>query len=529
MRHVHASVRTMPPRRAFTSTRPSCLRIANRPGPAPLSRNIPQVDFTGSVMHVTNQIGYMVKTVLKTGLILGGVGLLGVAGVHGYVEWFKLSIPSRGEDEYGWEYEVQGWTGGERGGTDPRLGWRARVAIRGAWIAQNWRTSDPVVSQREGIFTPDYWALKGMIGVDPDSAQPDKGFVLSNAYLNAALDIAKKQDLAFPPTLSVLRRSGPPMTTATTQADPTVVDLLLLKAGALERIGTREALVEAKEVYERVIAGIPPGSITQQAKLMRLAGKTGSLCERMGEKEEALAWWGWGLDKVGLTLPSRVQEVKTEVRSWFGKTPKVEQQKEREQILPSLPPPMLRAAVTLLTTAATHLAMHGHFAAASSAQSTALALLPAPTPLPRPDHDMARLVLHHTWLSQRAALLTLHLASTTYAQGRPALGLANIADTRAEHVLKAIDPVPSVYTGALYPPAQHLRRDALLTAAEASFTRALLLEKDPSANLETIAEMYERSMSLNAQESGKEGEMGAEWDKYYSNFARVRAKLGSVE
>ncbi|KAK1923666.1 hypothetical protein DB88DRAFT_464828 [Papiliotrema laurentii] len=506
----------------------------------PLSRNIPQVDYLGGTAAVASLAMRLVKILVVGGVTVVGVGTVAFEGLHQYIETGPLSIPSRGNDEYGWEDEVQGWTGGPKGGTDPRLGWKARHAIRAAWMCQSWGAGDASVSSgRQGFFEPDYFAVRGMIGVDPTIVRPDRGYEMANAFLTAALDAARAKGLVFPPALSVLRTPGPPTSqsasaghsnTSATQGDPAVVDLLLLKAGALERMGSSDSLSHAKEIYEQVVSAIhSDADPIHEARIMRLAGKVGSLCARMGDGDEALAWWGWGLSRVGLELPSKTTEVKAELRSWFGKSPAPV---EQPTLPTSLPPPILRATISLLTTASTHLATRSHIAAASSLQTTALALLPAPRPIPRADPSTAGMILHHTWLEQRSALLTLHLASTTYAQGRPAVNLATIASARADQVLEAIEPLPRVYTRALKPASQLLRRDALLTAAEASYTRALLLERQPEPPLELIAECFERSMTLSALESGKTEAkaMGSEWEKYYESFARVKEKLGqSVE
>lgn len=512
--------------RCFSTLPPLRRNITPRSEHTPLSPNIPQIDYVGETREVLTFTGRIVKIIVLAGVTIVTVGVAGYEGLHLYVENGPMAVPSRGNDEWGWEDEVQGWTGGPKGGTDPRLGMKGRHAVRAAWMCQNWGAGDANGAiGRQGFFEPDYMAVRGMIGEDPTIIRPDRGYEMAGEFINVALEAARVKGLVFPPALSVLRETGPPTSVSTTiQGDPAVIDLLLLKAGALERVGSMDSLNQAKELYEQIVTSThSDSSPIYEARIMRLATKVGTLCARMGQGDEAVAWWGWGLKRVGMEV--QLKEIKTETRSWFAAAPEPEQ----PMIPTSLPPPVLRATVSLLVAASTHFATRSQIAAASNLQTTALTLLPAPAPIPRPTATTAGATLHHTWLEQRSSLLTLHLASTTYALGRPGLNLATVASNRADSVLAALTPLSPVYAKAYHHTAHNLRRDALLTAAEAAYTRGVLLERQ-SHSLETVAELYERAMSLNAQESGKTDVMGAEWEKYYQSFARVKEKLGqSVE
>jgi hypothetical protein len=88
--------------------------------------------------------------------------------------------------------------------------------------------------------------------------------------------------------------------------------------------------------------------------------------------------------------------------------------------------------------------------------------------------------------------------------------------------------LPIAYTQALQPPARNLRRDALLTAAEASYTKGILLERQPDPPLDTVVDCFERAMALSAEESGRteSGAMGGDWQKYWKSFSRIKQKLG---
>ena len=485
------------------------------------------------------------KWIILIGLGTATTAIAAFEGLHLYIENSPLAIPSRGDDEYGWEDEVQGWTGGPNGGTDPRLGSLARHALRAAWICQTWGGGNQSgIISRQGLFEPDYASVRGMIGADPEVVFADRGYELATEFVGVAMDAARRKGMVFPPELSVVRPPGPPLdrsTTGATQGDPTVIDLLLLRAGLMERIGTKESLYEAKDIYERVVCAMQSNlSPNQEAKVMRLSNKVGQLCTRLGDDDEALAWWDWGLGRVGLNIPSGtasapVEQAKSSSSwSWFSKPTKSEKSEPAtHQAVPStLSPAVLRAAISLIVSSETYLAQHSQVAAAHQLETTGLSLLPAPRPVAKPTAATAGLSLHETWLQQRSSLLTLHLAATTYAEGKPALNLANTALTRSDAVIEDITPHPPAYSKALFGPAELIRRDAFLTSAEASYTRGLLLERSGEAPLEVIAECFERAMSLHAQQSGRteEESMGPVWEKYWKSFARVKGKMGqSIE
>ena len=468
-----------------------------------LPPNYPQLNFLNSVSQVAGSGVYLVKWLLISTASIGVIGLVAFEGVHQYVERFCLASPSRGDDEWGWEDEVQGWTGGKNGGTDPRLGFKGRHSVRAAWMCQNWGIGGAQGVSGQAPFEPDSVALKSMIRMTSRPPPVDRGYEYADEYLNVAITAARAKGLEFPSKLSAVRPAGPPKTLNSTKGDPTAIDLLLLRAGILERVSTFQSQSHAKELYQQVFCATP--TATQQARAMRLARKIGDLCARLGNGSEAMTWWSWGLSQVGLD--------------------------KKEPDSTQLSPVILRATISLLTSASTHCAQSSQLETAKNLQTTALSLLPAPQTIPSPTDSTAAMILHDTWLQQRSSLLVLHLASVTHALHKPALNLATTGSSRAEAILSAIDPIPSQYTRAsspLHQPSKHLHRDALLTAAEASYTRGVLLERQSNPQLDLAASCFERAMNLNAQESGKTKEdgMGADWEKYWTSFARVKSKLG---
>ncbi|OCF77855.1 hypothetical protein I204_01857 [Kwoniella mangroviensis CBS 8886] len=539
-------------------------------------------EYSDSTVYAFSYISRVIRYILYGILTLGGVSLAGFEGLHLYVEKVALAAPSRDgfDDPYGWIGENVGWTGGLKGGTDPRLGQKARHALRGAWICQEWGaggSASSTLSSRNtssGSFHPDYVAVKGMIGNTSSSTEGrqtvDRGYELAEEFVNLAINEARKRGLVFPPNLSSSSSipNLPPKdhenTHGVPQGDPAVLDLLLLKAGILERINTPYSLLHAKDLYQQVLNSMNHAQDEQhlhnQPRIMRLAGKIGDLSARTGNSGNALEWWSWGLGKAGIQMDKGntkisevVKEVKKEGRSWFGfggqpKTPE-ESTSTSTSIStdvqsPDLSPAILRASISLLASASAHLATTSSLNTASSLQSHALALIPPfSTPASSSSPDSA---LHSTWLQQRVALLKLYQASILHAQNTKStspkpLELVTESSEISELVISSLPTIPIGKSSSLVGPAKLLRRDALLTGAEASYTRGVFLERSPPSSpeekvnrLEQASECFERAMALNVLESGveKKGEdemgQGGDWNKYWRGYVRVKGKLGNL-
>lgn len=193
-----------------------------------------------------------------------------------YVEHGALA-PSPDPDgdfrRYGWDIESDRWTGGESGGTDPGLGWKARHAVRSAWIAQNWGTGSQVL------------ASGAIRSAARDTGPVEAQLEYAHDFLNIALAIALERT-------ADAAKSGKP---SGLRAE-TLTDLLTRHASTLERIGSRGALHDARSEYERVYAGLPANSTAGgDARRARIALKLGNISARLGEDEEALEWWARAL------------------------------------------------------------------------------------------------------------------------------------------------------------------------------------------------------------------------------------------
>ena len=486
-------------RRALTSTYPRHVQLTRSP-PSSLQAHdhMPQGDFAEPAMYVVNYIARIFKYFFVGIVATGTLGFVTFEGMHLYIEKVCMTPPPM--DEWGWGDELQRWTGGRRGGTDRRLGVRARHALRAAWVCQEWGwgVTGGTIPERENSRRD---------GEDM-ATQWNTGYELAEMCTELAIADANSRGLVFPPSLSVTRAPGPGEQVEV-ECDPTAVDLMLIKAGVLERMAIDDSLAQAKELYETV------WSITEgDVRVMHLARKVGDMCARMGQGDEAMAWWGWGLDRADVRVSTSKGEGFT--------TTKIDEKTK-------LSPPLLRATISLLVSASAHLATTSQLPAASLFQDTARSLLPSPHHLNLPTKATAPSILHDTWLQHRAALFMLYHSSVLHALGQPALDEATTALEHAEAILSAISPVPSEYA-EYTPQAKILSRDASMLGAEAAYTQAALLER-AGAPLQMVAEGFQRAMELSADESGQkeEGRMGEEAKRYWKAFARVKVKMQGSE
>ncbi|OBZ75858.1 hypothetical protein A0H81_04361 [Grifola frondosa] len=187
-------------------------------------------------------------------------------GAHQWVENVEL-LPETDEEVRKWEWDIEAerWTGGLRGGTDPALGYKGRHALRSAWMEQHWGTAarsgqDAVVTKS---FTPR--GSSGAVSLTPIEVSLER----AEAFLATAISAAEQ-------TMS--RGKLRPMT---------ITELMARHANVMERMGSRDALFEARSDFERVWAGLPGKGLDAT----RIALKLGDLNRRLGDKEDALAWW----------------------------------------------------------------------------------------------------------------------------------------------------------------------------------------------------------------------------------------------
>lgn len=280
--------------------------------------DLPVEDYASPLLHTASFFHQLFRYAVFTsvGIVLVGVG--SVAAVHAWVEKVELAggaVEGNAEaDPEGWAEELEGWSGAWRGGgTDPRLGFFARAAIRGAWISQHWGggiVASPVSQTQQTLRTsnptgnPFASSLGGTMIGGKSVEQPslgtevgDAGWRLAESYLVYALNRAEKKGISLVFPEGHERGAPQPHPTSVTYAttpggasgvDRAAVELEERLAGLRERIGGRYKLEEAREGWERIYyalsaASEPTGWETREK--LRATRKLGELSARL-----ALLW-----------------------------------------------------------------------------------------------------------------------------------------------------------------------------------------------------------------------------------------------
>ncbi|KAG0148989.1 hypothetical protein CROQUDRAFT_89560 [Cronartium quercuum f. sp. fusiforme G11] len=178
-------------------------------------------------------MGRIIRAMIFTTLGLGTSAVVAFAGLHLWVENFELPPGNRGlralkeeEELYGWKEELEGWGAAYAGGgTDSRIGWKARSLVRAAWVAANWQTGQRALSQT------------GTDVADEDGWMVDSAFAIAETRLQQALLLARKRGLK-------LDQDG--------VVDRALMELESRLAYICECINTPLALTKAHQVYERL-------------------------------------------------------------------------------------------------------------------------------------------------------------------------------------------------------------------------------------------------------------------------------------
>lgn len=540
--------------------------------PNALPPNFPHENYAVPAAHAVSTLGRIVKYVAAGAVGLGVTAVVAFEGMHYWVENVALSAPSRSDPNdlasYGWEDENVPFTGGMKGGTDPRLGWKARHALRGAWIAWEWGAGQASVIHNRSLHPEISNRSKSLIR---KVAPVDRGYEMAAEYIDVAIAQARAKGLVFPDEMDPTTPNPPSLADALmaevrdTRAppDPTALDLLSLKAAVLERMNTPDTLAHAKELYERVLSGESQAGLPiPTARCVRLAHKIGDLAQRTGDEVEAQEWWSWGLRRVGIELPVPTTARVVKSSSWWRSSSKPTEGSTVIPTPPILPPPVLRAVTSILIAFSAADAQAGKLDRAAAVQAyTSQFLFHAPRAslgkldIPTPMKDTAPATLQSTWEASRLATLDLHVASVAHARNDTTLNpldLASNSTEQAEGVLSLLTPtIPTAYTtngskrSSMREPVHRLVRDTIATGAEAYYTQAILLERGASTGkeedrvhrLEHSSECFERAMSLAAAESnttdrttragGEEDAVGRgeEWVRYYRGYVRTREKI----
>ncbi|KLO18855.1 hypothetical protein SCHPADRAFT_866096 [Schizopora paradoxa] len=354
---------------------------------------------------------------------LAGLALttaLAFEGAHQWVELVELAPhPSsssggkedeREEERWGWSQADERWTGAweeGRGGTDPALGWKARHAVRGAWIALHWGVGSGFSSSDSTGTRTGATAIRNAKpggGVEAVDARLE----LAHDFLGVALRLALKKQFQD----GANGKGG--------LRERTIPELLLRHADVLERMGGRAYLLDARAEYERVWASSSVSMMTKREgrgrdDAARLAAKLGDVNARLGERDEAMGWWGRVVALLG-SSPSSPSSPKT---SPPAPTEVPVAPFELPTTLPSSPLSQ-RTLATLIPSLSAHFVGVGDLQAARRVQEAGLNLLShrningAQPERNRTSKSPAE-TLHELYLAHRASLVLIHLAEVTYA------------------------------------------------------------------------------------------------------------------
>lgn len=278
--------------------------------------------------------------------------LAAFTAAHLYVEHVALAGPAPAvsgtdNDPDEWTAEAQGWTGlhtTKHGGTDPRLGLWTRMAIRAAWMSQNWGSgtvaapesgpaaSAPTTASPFAVAAPrriGEQQQQGGASVDPAAARQvhDAGWIMAERYLAQALRRASETR-----GISLVDSRDWEAHVDHGGVDHAAVELEERLAGIRERIGGRARLEKARQGWERVYYALeaspsnvddrPDEAKWEQCEKLRATRKMGELSariadswrpgteEREAELEKAEGWFLGGLipalaDAEGQSLAGR--------------------------------------------------------------------------------------------------------------------------------------------------------------------------------------------------------------------------------
>ena len=449
------------------------------------------------------------------------VGLVTVAvtgwtayeGAHQYVERVALA-PELDEEvrKWQWDLEAEKWTGGENGGTDPALGFSGRHLLRAAWMAQNWGEG-----LSSSVLGSSGFSGRGSSGAGLNVVEGRLEY--AQGFLNTAIQMVEKK-----------------IASGKLQSQ-TIGDVLLRHANVMERMGTRDALYEARIEYERIWASQGASGILAA----RTALKLGDINSRLGDKEDALIWWARTFQllqgKKSGTVPAGPLTI--------------------PDTLPS-EPLALRTFVSTLVSLSALYATSGQLRQAQATEEASLELLRS---IPQPqslDSVSPPQALHALYVLHRSSLISIHLAEVLYAlRKKPVTSmewLARAAES-AERVALTLTGLPSVHPDApqskiphppssetpLIPaysksismdrPARSLLRDSRRTAAEAWSLMGVLSEgSDAPGSKEKTLECYERALGWAGVAAdgpsgigrAGEGTLESEWQILWTNYVRAR-------
>ena len=459
-------------------------------------------DLAHSAVHGLTIYARLAKYTFMSLLGVGVVAWTAFEGAHLYVESVALA-PETDDDvkKWEWDQEAEKWSGGDAGGTDSALGFKGTHAVRSAWMAQNW-------------------------GIGPGSSAIGSNGSSGVNFVDSRLEVAQDH-LSTALSIAEDRKSNGKL------HPQTIARLLTRHAGILERMGSQPSWFESRSQLERVWAALTSTGI----EAARIALKLGDLNHRLGDAEDAIAWWSQAVQL-------------TQVNGEQAKVPAV------PELAPASPLAQ-RTLVSTLVSLSAFYATSGQLKQAKAFEESSLDLLQTITPTNSLKVASPPQALHVLYLLHRSSLLSIHLAEVSFALRSPtpiSLQHLSSAAESSERVALALTGLPRIHPDAplsqiphppsseapllkaftqsnsLIKPATSLLRDARRTAAEAWNLMGLLNEETEGTKPEKALQCYERALGwvgVSADRPGGvadpgEGILEVEWKLFWANYVRAR-------
>ncbi|PBK96849.1 hypothetical protein ARMGADRAFT_1052701 [Armillaria gallica] len=415
------------------------------------------------------------------GLVIVGVVALGThEAYHQWIERVELAPKADDEEVRKWEWDAETprWSGdADKGGTDPGLGMRGRHLVRAAWASQTWA---PAVG-----ISPAAQASSSS-GLTDLSTVVDARLYYGEKYLREALDIAEEKE-------------------SKQKLHPSTLPTLLTRhATILEKMG-RDSWAKAKSQYGRVWASKPSASV---------ALKIGDLSNRLGQTDDALAWWARAIQLTQNDPAALVDTTKPAV--------------------PTITPSSASAQRILSSVLVSLSAFYATTRNLQEAEVVEDSALNAIRSMAQPESSSISpsKSLHTSTLLQRSSVLSVHQAEVLYARGKSpkeSIKWLSSAAESSESVAARIDDVSPVYkqTKTLLAPATELLRDARRTASEAWNLMGILKEQISSRDQQSALECYERALHWagkldDAGERIPDVILSREWKVIMDNYTRLK-------
>ena len=483
---------------------------------SPWLRKQSQGDFHPA--HPRQSVGYVKRYAKWCFGAFSGLGitlLSAAAATHLWIENVEFAAES---DEHciqwQWDVEAERWGQSKAGGTDPSLGFMARFGIRSAWLEHHWTSPGTLKQERP--------ASKRLSSLD-EASPVERRLETTRHFLDDVLDIALSKESAG----LILPQ--------------TVTDILIRRADISERMGTKAGLTDARYDLQRVWTRLP----VKEQLASRIALKLGDLNFRLGDANNALAWWARCIQMVSSSGGS-------------ANAPLI-------PVIPPTPPSSPSAQRTLasaLVSLSAYYATSGQLHQAQAVEESSLDLLRS-IRFPDSSSTSPAQTLHALYILHRSSLISTHLAEVLYASKNPpsqSMKWLSLAAQSSERVALALAGLPTSHPKApgskvphppspdapLLPeysksismkkPAKSLLRDARRSAAEVWNLLGMLHENKGDANsLQAALDCYERALgwagvATNGMGGGVktgEGILETEWKALWGNYSRVREAVRS--